>query len=63
MLLETNPVIGRPLARHPQISELAIGFEDSSHIAFYRYEFKPSMVYVLAFRQYMLLSFRHWKER
>lgn len=62
MLLDTNPVIGRPLARHPQISELAIGFEDSSYIAFYRYEFKPSRVYVLAFCQYMLLTFRHWKE-
>ena len=59
MLLKTNPVIGRPLARHPQLSELVIGFENSGYIALYRYEFELNMVYVLAFRQYMLLSFRH----
>ena len=59
MLLKTNPVIGRPLASHPQLSELVIGIEDFGYIALYRYEFKPNMVYVLAFRQYMLLSFRH----
>ena len=59
MLLKTNPLIGRSLARHPQLSELVIGFEDSGYIALYRYEFEPNMVYVLAFRQYLLLSFRH----
>ena len=61
-LLKTNPDIGRPLARHPQLSELVIGFEDSGYIALYHYELEPNMVYVLAFRQYVL-SFRHQKER
>ena len=63
MLLKTNPLIGRPLARHPQLSELVIGFEDFGHIALYHYELESNRVYVLAFRQYMLLSFRHQKER
>ena len=56
MFLKTNPGIGRPLARHPQLSELVIGFEDIGYIVLYHYELQPNMVYVLAFRQYMLLS-------
>ncbi len=62
MFLKTNPSICRPLAHHPELSELVIGFEDSGYIALYHYELEPNMVYVLAFRQYML-SFRHQKER
>ena len=62
MFLKTNPGIGRPLARHPQLSELVIGFEDIGYIALYHYELQPNMVYVLAFRQYVLLSFRNHKE-
>lgn len=61
MFLKTNPGIGRPLAHHPQLSELVIGFEDFGYIALYHYELELYMVYVLAFRQYML-SFRNKNE-
>ena len=61
MFLKTNPGIGRPIARHPQLSELVIGIEDFGYIALYHYELELYVVYVLAFRQYML-SFRNKKE-
>ena len=61
MFLQTNPGIGRPLTRHPQLSELVIGIEDFGYIALYHYELEHYMVYVLAFRQYML-SFRNKNE-
>lgn len=50
MILETNPEAGRPLADHPDLRELVIGFGDSGYLALYRYEPGQNMVYVLAFR-------------
>lgn len=50
MLLETNPDIGRPLADHPTLRELVVGFGDSGYLALYRYDPGLDVVYVLAFR-------------
>lgn len=50
MLLETNPGIGRPLADHPALRELIIGFGDTGYIALYRHDVELDAVYVLAFR-------------
>ena len=50
MLLETNPGIGRPLADHPALRELVIGFGDTGYIALYRHDVELDAVYVLAFR-------------
>ena len=50
MLLETNPGIGRPLADHPALRELVIGFGDTGYIALYRHDVEPDAVYMLAFR-------------
>ena len=50
MLLETNPGIGRPLADHPALRELIIGFGDTGYIALYRHDMELDAVYVLAFR-------------
>ena len=50
MLLETNPGIGRPLADHPALRELLIGFGDTGYIALYRHDMELDAVYVLAFR-------------
>ena len=50
MLLETNPGIGRPLADHPALRELVIGFGNTGYIALYRHNVELDAVYVLAFR-------------
>jgi len=49
-LLETNPGIGRPLADHPALRELVIGFGDSGYIALYRHDVELDAAFVLAFR-------------
>ena len=49
-LLATEPEIGRPFDDVPELRELLIPFGDSGYVALYRYDVKPDVVYVLAFR-------------
>ena len=49
-LLETNPVMGRPLEAAPDLRELVIGFGDSGYVALYQHDANADIAYVLAFR-------------
>lgn len=48
--LEAAPEIGRPLAEHPELRELVIGFGESGYVALYRFEPQDDAVYIVAFR-------------
>ena len=50
LLLEKEPVIGRPLADQPELRELVVAFGDSGYVALYRQDINADSVYVLAFR-------------
>ncbi|WP_437343339.1 type II toxin-antitoxin system RelE/ParE family toxin [Rhodanobacter lycopersici] len=50
LLLESAPVIGRPLPDAPELRELVIAFGDSGYVALYRHVPDEDATYVLAFR-------------
>ncbi|OEC95106.1 type II toxin-antitoxin system RelE/ParE family toxin [Rhizobium sp. AB2/73] len=50
LLLESTPLIGRPLPDDAQLRELVIPFGDSGYVALYRHEPDGDIVFVLAFR-------------
>jgi len=49
-LLETEPLIGRPVEDYPELRELIISFGDSGYVALYHVDASADSVYVLAFR-------------
>lgn len=49
-LLASQPDIGRPMQRTPELRELSIPFGSSGYIALYRHETSQDTVYILAFR-------------
>ncbi|TPP06614.1 type II toxin-antitoxin system RelE/ParE family toxin [Rhizobium glycinendophyticum] len=49
-LLATQPDIGRPMQRTPELRELSIPFGNSGYVALYRHEIPRDTVYILAFR-------------
>jgi plasmid stabilization system protein ParE len=49
-LLQSYPVMGRPLDDDPELRELLIPFGETGYVALYRYEPDEDAVYVLAFR-------------
>lgn len=50
LLLESTPLVGRPLQDTAELRELAIPLGDSGHVALYRYKPADDIVFVLAFR-------------
>jgi plasmid stabilization system protein ParE len=49
-LLASQPEIGRPMQRTPELRELSISFDNSGYVALYRHEIPQDAVYILAFR-------------
>ena len=50
LLLETVPLLGRPVQEQPELREIVIEFGDSGYVLLYRHEEADDAVYLLAFR-------------
>lgn len=57
LLLEKNPVIGRPLSDMPELRELIIEFGDSGYLALYKHNPSKDNIYLLAFRHQKEMSY------
>jgi plasmid stabilization system protein ParE len=50
LLLETIPLLGRPVQEQPELREIVIEFGDSGYVLLCRHEEADDAVYLLAFR-------------